>query len=215
MNQITIGRNSQSTIVVPSQYNTVSGNHATITREGNAYILEDHSTNGTYVNGTHIHHASCQISPGDQITLGLQYNLDIPTVQNLLGSGRATQRYPETPATARVAPMQLPQQAEPAFIKDTPECLNRWNWGAFWLNWVWAAGNGVWWGLLALIPYVGFVVAIILGVNGNRSAWEKFNGTAAEFDEKQRSWTKASWILLIVIIVLSFLGGVIAGLASV
>lgn len=227
MNQITIGRNSQSTIVVSSQYNTVSGNHATITKDGSSYILEDHSTNGTYINGVRIHHASCQIRPGDQITLGLQYTLNFSEVQGLLGSGRQTQRVPATPETARVAPMQMPQNAplnqqininvggaQPGqeMQRETPQCLNKWNWGAFWLNWIWAAGNGVWWGLLALIPYVGFVVAIILGINGNSSAWEKFSGTAAEFDEKQRSWTKASWIILIVIIVISFLVGVLSAL---
>lgn len=214
MNQITVGRNSQSTIVVSSQYNTVSGNHATITKDGSSFILEDHSTNGTYINGVRIHHASCQIRPGDHITLGQQYVLDFSTVQNLLGSGRETQRYPETHATESVAPMQVSQQApqESTLPKDTPECLNKWNWGAFWLNWIWAAGNGVWWGLLALIPYVGFIVAIILGVNGNRSAWEKFSGTAAEFDEKQHSWSKAAWIILIVIIVLSFLFGVLSAM---
>ena len=55
MNQITIGRNSQSTIVVGAEYNTVSGNHATISFDGVSYILQDHSTNGSYVNGNYIH----------------------------------------------------------------------------------------------------------------------------------------------------------------
>ena len=60
-NQITIGRNPQSTIVVDAQYTTVSGLHATITRNGNVLTLEDHSTNGTYINGQKIHHASATI----------------------------------------------------------------------------------------------------------------------------------------------------------
>ena len=40
MAQITIGRNAQSTIVVDAQYNTVSGNHATISYDGTTYTLE-------------------------------------------------------------------------------------------------------------------------------------------------------------------------------
>ena len=224
MNQITVGRNSQSTIVVSSQYNTVSGNHATITREGNTYILEDHSTNGTYVNGTRIHHASCQIRPGDQITLGQQYVLDFYMVQNLLGAGRSTQRYPETPATARIAPMQAPQQAplnqqininmgaqaqqgpQQQQLRETPTCLNQWSWGAFYWGWIWGIGNGVYWPLITLIPYLGqiaaIIIAFVLGANGNRYAWDKFTGTAAEFDEKQHNWAVAAGICFLISIVI-------------
>ena len=226
MNQITVGRNSQSTIVVSSQYNTVSGNHATISKAGSAYILEDHSTNGTYINGQHIHHASCPIRPGDQITLGQQYVLDFALVQNLLGSGHATQRYPETPATARVAPMQVPQPAplnqqininmgvqaqqgqgaQQQPMRETPACLNQWSWGAFYWGWIWGIGNGVYWPLVTLIPYVGQVAAIIiafvLGANGNRYAWDKFTGTAAEFDEKQHNWAVAAGICFLICIII-------------
>ena len=228
MNQITIGRNSQSTIVVSSQYNTVSGNHATITRNGNAYILEDHSTNGTYVNGTLIHHASCQIRQGDQITLGQQYILDFSVVQNLLGAGQATQRYPAAPATARVAPVQIPQQAplnqqininmgaqaqQGQQLRETPACLNQWSWGAFYWGWIWGIGNGVYWPLITLVPYVGQVAAIIiafvLGVNGNRYAWEKFTGTAAEFDEKQHNWAVAAGICFLICIVIAIIAGIV------
>lgn len=108
MAQITIGRNAQSTIVVDAQYNTVSGNHATISYDGVAYILQDHSTNGTYINGSHIHHTSCQIRLGDHITLGTQYVLNMNEVISLLGGGRATQRRVDTPATARVIPQVQP-----------------------------------------------------------------------------------------------------------
>ena len=112
MAQITIGRNAQSTIVVDAQYNTVSGNHATISYDGAAYILQDHSTNGTYVNGNRIHHTSCQIRLGDHITLGTQYVLNMNEVTSLLGGGRATQRRVDTPATARVAPQAQPMNQQ-------------------------------------------------------------------------------------------------------
>ena len=232
MNQITIGRNPQSTIVVSSQYNTVSGNHATITRDGSAYILEDHSTNGTYINGTRIYHASCQIRPGDQITLGQQYILDFSVVQNLLGSGHATQRYPETPATARVAPMQVPQQAPlnqqininvgaqqgQEQQRETPACLNQWSWGAFYWGWIWGIGNGVYWPLITLIPYVGqvaaLIIAFVLGANGNRYAWEKFTGSAAEFDEKQHNWAVAAGICFLICIVIVIIAVIVMAAGS-
>lgn len=231
MNQITVGRNAQSTIVVPSQYNTVSGDHATISKNGNSYILEDHSTNGTYVNGSHIHHASCQIRPGDQITLGQQYILDFSAVQNLLGSGRVTQRFPETPATARVAPMQVPQQAPlnqqininvaaqaQEMQRETPQCLNKWNWGAFCLGWIWGVGNGVYWPLITLIPYVGQIAALIiifiLGANGSRYAWEKYTGSASDFDAKQHSWAVAGGIYILVVVIVSLIAGIAIALGA-
>jgi pSer/pThr/pTyr-binding forkhead associated (FHA) protein len=113
MAQITIGRNAQSTIVVDAQYNTVSGNHATISYDGVAYILQDHSTNGTYVNGNRIHHASCQIRLGDHITLGTQYVLNMNEVTSLLGGGRATHRKVNTSATTPFTPPVQPVNNAP------------------------------------------------------------------------------------------------------
>ena len=67
MNQINIGRNATSDIVVPAQYKTVSGNHVTISKSGNSFLLEDHSTNGTFVNGTQVQNASCHVAMSDTI----------------------------------------------------------------------------------------------------------------------------------------------------
>ena len=110
MNKITIGRNAQSNIVVDAVYNTVSGNHATILYDGYTYILQDHSTNGTYVNGRLVHHTNCQINKNDNITLGTQYVLNMNEVVALLGGEQATQRRNVNPATARVVSPQSPQQ---------------------------------------------------------------------------------------------------------
>lgn len=200
MNQITIGRDSQSTIVVPAQYSTVSGAHATITKSGNAYSLEDHSKNGTYVNGKHIHNSSCPVRLGDRITLGPEYVLNFSEVLKYLDSSLATQRIPVTPGTARV---DAPLQEQYA----TPACLNDWNWGAFLLGWIWGVGNGIYWPIVMLIPVIGqlaaLVIIFVLGVNGNRYAWAVFKGTADEFDKKQQIWTKAGWIFFIASIILS------------
>jgi hypothetical protein len=53
-----------------------------------------------------------------------------------------------------------------------PDEVKGWSWGAFFLNWIWAIGNRTWIGLLVLIPYVGFVIAIILGAKGREWAWK-------------------------------------------
>ena len=44
-----------------------------------------------------------------------------------------------------------------------PPGVKGWSWGAFLLNWIWAIGNRTWIGLLAFLPYVGFIMSIILG----------------------------------------------------
>jgi len=45
-----------------------------------------------------------------------------------------------------------------------PQEIRGWNWGAFLLNWLWSVDNRVWIGLLCLIPYIGIIMVIVLGV---------------------------------------------------
>lgn len=45
--------------------------------------------------------------------------------------------------------------------KTYPDGVKGWSWGAFLLNWIWALGNKSYIGLLAIIPYVGFIVSFI------------------------------------------------------
>ncbi len=201
MNTITIGRSPENTISVGSNYATVSGHHVTITQANGQLYLQDHSTNGSYVNGKFVHNQQVAIRPNDTITLGREYRLDMSAVLRALQN--------KTPIfVERETSFEQPQ---PQVERTEPNNLNSFNWGAFLLNWVWSIGNGVWWGLLCLIPYIGFVVAIVLGVKGNRSAWAKFNGTAKEFECKQAAWSKWGWIIIGV----SFAIGIILGIMEI
>jgi len=72
-----------------------------------------------------------------------------------------------------------------------PREIGGWNWGAFLLNWIWAIGNSVWIGLLAIIPYAGFIMAIVLGVKGSEWAWRNKRWDSVEhFKRTQRTWAK-------------------------
>lgn len=51
---ITIGRESDNTVVVPEEYPRMSRRHAAITRRLNRVFIEDLSKNGTYVNGVRV-----------------------------------------------------------------------------------------------------------------------------------------------------------------
>lgn len=78
-----------------------------------------------------------------------------------------------------------------------PEGVAGWSWGAFIFSWVWAIGNRTWWGLFGLIPGVGLVVRVLLGMNGRRSAWQNRRWNSVEhFNRVQRRWSMAGGALL-------------------
>jgi hypothetical protein len=77
-------------------------------------------------------------------------------------------------------------------LKDTnvPDGVRGWNWGAFFLGWIWGIGNGVWIALLALIPGFGLIMHIVLGLKGNEWAWQSRSWQSLqEFRKVQRTWT--------------------------
>jgi hypothetical protein len=90
---------------------------------------------------------------------------------------------------------------------DIPDGVKGWSWGAFIFNWVWAIGNKTWIGLIALIPYVGFIMAFTLGFKGREWAWENKKWESVEhFQRVQRKWSL--WSLVFVAI--AFIGIVVA-----
>lgn len=90
-----------------------------------------------------------------------------------------------------------------------PAELNGWSWAAFLMNWIWSIGNQTYIGLLALVPYVGIIMVIVLGVKGNEWAWRNRRWESVEqFKATQKVWTKWGVVILIVSVVI----GVIAGL---
>ncbi len=91
-----------------------------------------------------------------------------------------------------------------------PEGVKGWSWGAFILSWIWAIGNRTWVGLFALVPYVGFIVAIILGIKGREWAWQNKEWESVEhFLSVQKKWAFWGVILLVVPAVLGILAAII------
>lgn len=82
-----------------------------------------------------------------------------------------------------------------------------WNWGAFFLNWIWGISNGVWIALLMFIPFANFIMPFVLGAKGNKWAWKaKQWNSIEEFKAAQRRWAIAGLIV-------SALGLLVAGLS--
>ena len=72
-----------------------------------------------------------------------------------------------------------------------PAEIDRWNWGAFLLNWIWGIGNNTFIALLMWVPLVNFVMVFILGAKGSSWAWRnKRWESVEEFKRVQRQWAK-------------------------
>jgi len=77
-----------------------------------------------------------------------------------------------------------------------PPELKGWNWGAFWLNWIWGIRNRTWIAFLVFIPYFNFVWVFFLGAKGNKWAWQNQKWDSIEqYKKSQRRW--AMWGLII------------------
>lgn len=93
----TIGRSSQCDYVIgeAGKHPTVSGNHAIVseTATPDVYLFEDHSTNGSYVNGNLVHNTTCMVKRSDHITLGRTYTLSLEDLEKrYFDLSRTTQR---------------------------------------------------------------------------------------------------------------------------
>ncbi len=104
-----------------------------------------------------------------------------------------------------------PVAADP---RTVPGEIDRWNWGAFFLNWIWGIGNGTPIALLALVPGLGLIMLFVLGVKGSSWAWRnKRWDSVAHFKRVQRNWAIAG--LIVWVAVGLFFASVFGGVFSV
>jgi hypothetical protein len=89
------------------------------------------------------------------------------------------------------------------------ERLSGWNWGAFFLGWIWGLGHKIYWPLaailLAFIPTVGFYlclgVSVYLGIYGTEKAWALSDLNRDDFIERERKWAIAGFIAFILSVI--------------
>lgn len=86
-------------------------------------------------------------------------------------------------------------------VKDIPQEIQKFNWGAMLFNWLWGIRHGVWISLLSFVPIIGWIfMPIILGFKGNEWAWKKNNYTSTkEFLKRQRKWAIAAVLFYVTI----------------
>jgi len=87
-----------------------------------------------------------------------------------------------------------------------PYGVSGWSWGAFMFNWIWAIFNKTYIGLLALVPYFGFIVSFWLGMSGREMAWRNKRWDSLEhFNLVQRKWSLAALYIFVGLFVLGLL----------
>ena len=82
-----------------------------------------------------------------------------------------------------------------------PYEIKGWNWGAFFLSWMWGIGNRVWIALIVFIPIplLALIMAFVLGAKGNKWAWQHKTWASVEhFHRTQATWR--NWGVGVVIV---------------
>ncbi|MBK8286666.1 MAG: hypothetical protein IPK97_18395 [Ahniella sp.] len=94
-----------------------------------------------------------------------------------------------------------------------PAEIDRWNWGAFLLHWVWGIGNNTFIALLAFVPLVNLIIPFVLGARGSAWAWRnKRWDSVEEFRRVQRAWAK--WAVILYLAMVGMLVLMIFGLSA-
>lgn len=89
---------------------------------------------------------------------------------------------------------------------DIDKAIEKWNWGAFFCSWLWAAVHRIYWPLLIIIvgciPYIGQIgslcLCVYLGLKGSKLAWD--SGKYKDFEtyqRVQRHWAVGGFIWFI------------------
>jgi Cytochrome oxidase complex assembly protein 1 len=92
-----------------------------------------------------------------------------------------------------------------------PAEIDRWNWGAFLLNWIWGIGNNTFIALLTFIPFFGLAMPFVLGARGSAWAWRNGRWDSVEhFKRVQRKW--AIWGVVLWIAAIAMFGSLFGGI---
>ncbi|MCI5165641.1 MAG: hypothetical protein D3903_05980 [Candidatus Electrothrix sp. GM3_4] len=81
-----------------------------------------------------------------------------------------------------------------------PPEIAKWNWGAFFLNWIWGIGNSTYIAFLMFVPFVGFIMPFILGAKGSEWAWQKKTWRDIDhFKQTQKKWAISGLVLCFIV----------------
>ena len=91
-------------------------------------------------------------------------------------------------------------------LSSIPAEIKGWNWGAFWLTWIWGIGNSTYRTFLVFIPFLNFIMPFVCGAKGNVWAWSNRRWESVEqFKKTQRKWSIAGFLIVFVFLAFIFL----------
>lgn len=216
LREVTVGRSKNCDIYLDQQCQFASNVHGKIYTDGDQLMFKDVSTNGTLINNVNIHKRSVPIHRGDIIMIAGKYPLNWNQIDHF---------FPPVPHR----PVQSGTIIEQEIILPPRQPdLTKWNWGAFFLNFIWGPFNGCWWTLvvwvvctvLSFVPVINLIsglayliFSIVLGAKGTQWAWEnKVWSGADDFEQTQSTWAKVgiaifvvSFVLCVLLIILGLL----------
>lgn len=104
----------------------------------------------------------------------------------------------------------MEERVETHHSEDIPAEIKKWNWGAFFLSWIWGIGNQVWISLLMFVPIVNIVIPFVLGFKGSEWAWKAKEWESVEhFKRVQRLWAIWGAVIFFTGIILGVLGAIL------
>ncbi|MEQ8665977.1 MAG: cytochrome c oxidase assembly factor Coa1 family protein [Rhodospirillales bacterium] len=93
--------------------------------------------------------------------------------------------------------------------EELPDEIRGWNWGAFFLNWIWGIGNRTYIALAMFIPVINIFMPFVLGFKGNKWAWRNKEWEDVDhFLRVQRRWSVVG-VSLFLMLIFSSLGGLV------
>ena len=182
MKKITIGRNADNDIVILDQ--SVSGYHADLDiLDSGEMMFTDHSTNGTMVNGNHLHNDYCRVFGTDDIIFPGQHKFDwtkVDVTVPIPAPAPAQQPAYQQPAPAPVQQPAYQQPApapvqQPAYQQPAPQYYQIGEIGFvqvltnFWKNYFNFTGRArrkelwlmcVWNMIFGIVPVIGWLVIL-------------------------------------------------------
>lgn len=113
-----IGRSRNCNWYLPDPRNAISSRHCEIRREGDAFLLKDISTNGTFVNDAPERITERPIAAGDLIRIG-QYEVVVSVEAEILAEPEPEPVAPENEITFHPS-APIPDAAPPAPVAEAP-----------------------------------------------------------------------------------------------
>ena len=131
---------------------------------------------------------------------------------------RAESAHPAPAAPAAPEPTPRDNTSGTPGAAAPPQVVG-WNWGAFLLTPFWSIAHQVWIGLLCFVPYVGWVMSIVVGIKGSEWAWQNRRFDSIEqFRDVQRTWmwwgiglNVGIMLLVLLAVLLSSVAAVVGG----